>query len=114
MKNIDNLTIEQVVVPAGRSLSAAELDQAERALFHLVYNYKEQRLKIDLRQLLHTQSEKHTHVVDGEADVGFIILNDELMQPAELFRMIDAAETLTRYLERRISRRLERGGSDAL
>ena len=111
MQNIEDLTIRDAEIRAGVSITEEELDRSEQALFKLLQSYSEQELKEELRLLMNELSEKYP------ADK-FIILNDELMRPAELYKVIDASNTLLSFLmerkKNRLKRRAQNGDQDAI
>lgn len=98
MKAIDDLTIQQVMVPVGRSVTEDELDVAERALLTLLHRWETETLKPKLRGTLRREIER---------EYAFITDYD-LMRPAELYQLINAAQLLSKYLLDRSYRRIER------
>lgn len=112
MKTIDDLTLEQVVIPSGRSISRDELEVAERALLKLLHSYTEAELKPKLRNTLQKEIEKVS-----EPEAAFL-LNYNLMKPAELYQLINASQLLGKYLIRHIESSIERraaeGDSEAI
>ncbi len=99
MKDIDHLTIKQVRVPTGRTITEVELEDAERALQTLLYNYTEEILKPELRIKLRKEFEV-------SSDYAFL-MDYDLMKPAELYQLINAAQLLGKYLFKRNYHRIE-------
>ncbi len=102
MKSIDDLTLKQVEVPYGRSISKDELEVAERALLMLLSSYKENVLKPKLRVLLQEEFEN-----TSEPEATFL-LDYNLMKPAELYQLINASQLLGKYLVGHIRISVER------
>lgn len=104
MKQIDDLTMKQVKIPAGRSVTDDDLDIAERALATLLSCYTDEVLKRDLRIML--LREVNTH------EESAFLLDHDLMKPAELYRLISAAQLLEKHLFNRSYRRIERRAAE--
>ena len=103
MKSIDDLTIKQVQIPAGRSISKDDLEIAERALLKLLHSYTEEVMKPNLRCMLQREIEQHP-----ESPESAFLLDYNLMKPAELYQLINAAQILGKYLFKREYQRIER------
>lgn len=112
MKVIDDLTLKQVVIPSGQSISKDELEVAERALLKLLGSYTDEVLKQNLRNTLQKEIEKIS-----EPEAAFL-LDYNLMKPAELYQLIAASQLLCRHLvlhiESSISRRAYKGDPEAI
>ncbi len=106
MKPIDDLTLKQVVLPSGHSISKDELEVAERALLKLLHSYTEEELKPKLRNTLQTEIEKAS-----EPEAAFL-LDYNLMKPAELYQLINASQLLGQYLCRHIESSVERRAAE--
>ena len=96
MQNFDDLTVREVTIPAGKTITAEELERAELALFSLLHSYKEYQLKEELRLLMNNLGEKYPGT--------YIILDHDLMSPAELFKILDAADTIGAFLLNRLEK----------
>lgn len=102
MKPIDDLTIKQVAIPHGRSISKDDLEIAERALLELLHSYTEEELKPKLRITLQAELERASN-----PDAAFL-LDYNLMKPSELYQLINASQILGKYLCRHIESSIER------
>lgn len=101
MKPIDDLTLKQVEIPCGRSISKDDLEIAERALLKLLHSYTEEELKPKLRITLQKEIKRASN-----PDAAFL-LNYDLMKPAELYQLINASQLLGKYLFKREYHRIE-------